>query len=112
MTSMRRRYVASTSFRRRVPAGNLPPPPQILNLGPPPNILNLPTPMNIESEDMDIDSSTAICEAKSRQISPVSEVEVQKALRLENNKAADSMGLCSEHLKLGGQPVVEFVTSM
>ena len=32
--------------------------------------------------------------------------------RLKNNKAADSMGLCSEHLKFGGQPVVEFVTSM
>ena len=27
MTSMRRRYVASTSLRRHVPAGNLPPPP-------------------------------------------------------------------------------------
>ena len=46
MTSMRRRYVASTSLRRHVPAGNLAP------LGPPknskpwpPNILNLPTPM-------------------------------------------------------------------
>ena len=46
MTSMRRRYVASTSLRRHVPAGNLDPlgPPKILNLGPP-NILNLPTPM-------------------------------------------------------------------
>ena len=38
MTSMRRCYVASTSFRRHVPAGNLAP------LGPP-NILNLPTPV-------------------------------------------------------------------
>ena len=27
MTSMRRHYVASTSLRRHVPAGNLPPPP-------------------------------------------------------------------------------------
>ena len=47
MTSMRRRYVASTSLRRHVPATNLPPPPKkkkILNLGPP-NILNFPTPM-------------------------------------------------------------------
>ena len=34
MTSMRRRYVASTSLRRHVPAGNLPPPPNILNLAP------------------------------------------------------------------------------
>ena len=39
MTSMRRRYVASTSLRRHVPAGNLAPPW-------PPNILNLPTPMS------------------------------------------------------------------
>ena len=48
MTSMRRRYVASTSLRRHVPAGNLAPPgsPKILNLGPP-NTLNLPTPMSI-----------------------------------------------------------------
>ena len=37
MTSMRRRYVASTSLRRHVPAENLAP------LGPP-NILNLPPP--------------------------------------------------------------------
>ena len=39
MTSMRRRYVASTSLRRHVPTGNLappwPPPPNILNFGPP-----------------------------------------------------------------------------
>ena len=42
MTSMRRRYVASTSLRRHVPAGNLPPPPLApLNPPPPPNILNL-----------------------------------------------------------------------
>ena len=42
---MRRHYVASTSVRRHVPAGNVAP------LAPPskhwpPNILNLPTPMN------------------------------------------------------------------
>ena len=38
MTSMRRRYVASMSLRRHVPAGNLAPlaPPNILNLAPPP----------------------------------------------------------------------------
>ena len=37
MTSMRRRYVASTSLRRHVPAGSLRPlaPPNILNLAPP-----------------------------------------------------------------------------
>ena len=43
MMSMRRRYVASTSLQRHVPAGNLPPP-NILNLGPP-NILNLGPPI-------------------------------------------------------------------
>ena len=47
---MRRRYVASTSVGRHVPAGNLaplapPPPPNILILGLP-NIPNLPTPIN------------------------------------------------------------------
>ena len=42
MTSMRRRYIASTSLQRHVPAGNLAP------LGPP-NILNLPSPMTMIS---------------------------------------------------------------
>ena len=37
---------------------------------------------------------------------------MRKALsKLKNNKAADTMGLCSEHLKLGGAAVVEFITS-
>ena len=52
MMSMRRRYVASTSLQRHVPAGNLAPP-NILNLAPPPpppNILNLPTPMIITGQ--------------------------------------------------------------
>ena len=44
MTSMRRRYVASTSLRHHVPAGNLAP------LGPP-NILNLPTPMHLDTKN-------------------------------------------------------------
>ena len=49
MTLMRR-YVASTSLRRHVPAGNLPPPPcpptPQYSKPWPPNILNLPTPMS------------------------------------------------------------------
>ena len=48
MTSMRRRYVALTSLRQHVPAGNLPPPlsPNVLKLGRPITcFLNLPTPM-------------------------------------------------------------------
>ena len=54
----------------------------------------------------------AICEAESNKIDPVAEDEVRKALsKLKNNKAADTMGLCSEHLKLGGTAVVEFITS-
>ena len=60
-----------------------------------------------------VDMDTAICKAESRQISPVSEKELRTALnRLKNNKAPDSMDLCSEHFKFGGQPVVEFVTSI
>ena len=51
--------------------------------------------------DMDIGSITVICEDESKNIDPVTEQEVIKALlKLKNNKAADSMGLCSEHLKL------------
>ena len=61
MTSMRRHYVASTSLRRHVPAGNLAPPlgsPNILNLGPP-NILNLPTPMEPRRYDQAINGYVA-----------------------------------------------------
>ena len=55
---------------------------------------------NFDSEykklvDMDIDSITAICEAESNKIDPVTEDEVRKALsKLKNNKAVDTMGLC------------------
>ena len=62
--------------------------------------------------DMDVESITAICEAESKNIDLVTEQEVIKALgKLKNNKATNSMGLCSEHLKLGGTPVVGFITS-
>ena len=62
--------------------------------------------------DMDIESITAICEAESKNIDPLTEQEATKALRkLKNNKAADSIGLCGEHLKLGGTPVVGLITS-
>ena len=49
MTSMRRRYVASTSLRRDVPAGNFGflAPSNILTPPPAPNILNLHTPMEL-----------------------------------------------------------------
>ena len=66
-----------------------------------------------ELVDQDIQSIQAICKAAERPINPVTQDEVQKALnKLKNNKAMDTMGLCSEHLKLGGQPVIEFVTGM
>ena len=66
-----------------------------------------------ELVDQDIESIITICVTEEREINPVTEEEVQKALsRLKNNKAMDSMGLCSEHLKLGGQPVVEFLTGL
>ena len=61
--------------------------------------------------DMDIESISNICEGESKHITPITEKEVQKALnKLKNNKAMDSMGLCSEHLKIGGHSVVTFVT--
>ena len=52
MTSMRRRYVASTSLRCHVPTMNLAPPlkspPHQYSKPWPPNILNLPTPMTMK----------------------------------------------------------------
>ncbi|MEW8545672.1 MAG: reverse transcriptase family protein [Candidatus Thiodiazotropha sp.] len=64
-----------------------------------------------ELVDQDIESINTICETKERKIDPVTEEEVQRALnKLKNNKAMDSMGLCSEHLKMGGQPVIGFLT--
>ena len=63
--------------------------------------------------DMDIESISNICEGESKHITPITEKEVQKALnKLKNNKAMDSMGLCSEHLKIGGHSVVTFVTGL
>ncbi|MEW8547538.1 MAG: reverse transcriptase family protein [Candidatus Thiodiazotropha sp.] len=63
--------------------------------------------------DMDIESIANICEMESRRIIPITEEEVHKAFnKLKNNKAMDSMGLCSEHLKVGGWPVVAFVTGL
>ena len=65
-----------------------------------------------ELVDQDIENIITICEPDEREINPVTE-EVQKTLsRLKNNKAMDSMGLCSGHLKLGGQPVVDFLTGL
>ena len=66
-----------------------------------------------ELVDQDIESIQSICEAAERPVKPVTQEEVQKTLnKLKNNKAMDSMGLCSEHLNLGGQTVTEFLTGM
>ena len=63
--------------------------------------------------DMDVESIANICEMESKSISPITEEEVKRAFnKLKNNKAMDSMGLCSEHLKTGGQAVVAFVTGL
>ena len=44
---------------------------------------------------------------------PVIEAEVKAALkRLNNNKAADIMGLASEHFKLAGHVVSEFLLTL
>ena len=47
MPSMRRRWVASTSVRRYVPAGNVPPLAPQYSKPWPPDILNLPTPVSL-----------------------------------------------------------------
>ena len=54
---------------------------------------------DIEHVDQDIEHIHSICATAERHINPVLQTEVQKALaKLKNNKAIDSMGLCSEHL--------------
>ena len=54
-----------------------------------------------------------MCESESWEISPIHLEEVQRALgKLQNNKAADVMGLTSEHLKLGGQTVEIFLLEL
>ena len=64
-----------------------------------------------EQVNDDIDCLKSICQKEAKQIRAIQAEEVQKALRkLKNNKAADAMGLTSEHLKLAGQPLVQFLT--
>ena len=53
--------------------------------------------------DQDVECIESICEMEERHITPITEDEVHQALnRLKNNKAVDSVGLCSEHLMFGG----------
>lgn len=62
--------------------------------------------------DLDTDAIAAICTAEDSPIPPIREKEVSTALKkLNNNKAVDVMGLTSEHLKLEGCDLVEFLTA-
>ena len=61
--------------------------------------------------DADIDHIVSICEMESQPIEHITEKEVVDAIRrLKNNKAMDSLGLTSEHFKLGGRDLVTFLT--
>ena len=54
-----------------------------------------------------------LCREKSSSMDPVTEAEVASALkRMNNNKAADIMGLTSELLKLAGIETIEFLTPL
>lgn len=62
--------------------------------------------------DLDVEVIELLCREEESPISPVSQVEVTSALKkLNNNKAADIMGLTSEHFKLAGMELTEFLTS-
>ena len=57
--------------------------------------------------DADIDHIVSICKMDSQPIEHITEKEVVDAIRrLKNNKAMDSLGLTSEHFKLGGRDLV------
>ena len=63
--------------------------------------------------DRDVACIKSICETENKEISPLQVEEVRRAIgKLKNNKAADVMGLTSEHLKLGGQSVENFLTDL
>ena len=61
--------------------------------------------------DADIDHIVSICKMESQPIEHITEKEMVDAMRrLKNNKAMDSLGLTSEHFKLGGRDLVTFLT--
>ena len=65
-----------------------------------------------EMVDLDVMAIAAMCETEGRPIPPVQLKEVKAAMkRLKNNKAADIMGLTSEHFKMEGGVLTEFLTS-
>ena len=66
-----------------------------------------------EQVDNDIECIKSICETDPKQIISINIDEVQRMpSKLKNNKAADAMGLTSEHFKFGGQYLVNFLTDM
>ncbi|MCG8110719.1 MAG: reverse transcriptase family protein, partial [Candidatus Thiodiazotropha endolucinida] len=63
--------------------------------------------------DLDVESIKQLCRDESSPVDPVTEAEVKAALkRLNNNKAVDVMGLTSEHFKLAGHEVSEFLVPL
>ena len=62
--------------------------------------------------DLDIDVIELLCREEESPISPVSQTEVTSALKkLNNNKAVEIIGLSSEHFKLAGLELTEYLTS-
>ena len=61
--------------------------------------------------DSDVEAIEKLCKEECSPMDRVSEAEVTTALKcLNNNKAVDIMGLTSEHFKLAGQEISEFLT--
>ncbi|MEW8544220.1 MAG: reverse transcriptase family protein, partial [Candidatus Thiodiazotropha sp.] len=61
--------------------------------------------------DSDVEHIASLCETEQQPIEKIAEKEVHSALkRLKNNKAMDSLGLTSEHFKLGGRDLISFLT--
>ena len=62
--------------------------------------------------DQDIEIIELLCKEENSIMEPVTVAEVTSALkRLNNNKAVDVMGLTSEHFKLAGLELAEFLAS-
>ena len=63
--------------------------------------------------DADIEAIENLCKEECSPMEPVTESEVATALkRLNNNKAVDIMGLTSEHFKIAGQEIIEFLVCL
>ena len=63
--------------------------------------------------DADIETIENQCKEECSPMEPVTESEVATALiRLNNNKAVDIMGLTSEHFKIAGQEIIEFLACL